>query len=77
MDMKTRFDLEQDILAIYSVREDLRTLQELVLDREEKLSEDDLSNYLMGLEHVLNLKLDRLWDTFCQTYKIDNYSENK
>jgi len=75
MDMKTRFDLEQDILAIYSVREDLRTLQELILDREEKLTEDETSNYLMGLEYTLNLKLEKLWDTFCQVHKLDNYSE--
>jgi hypothetical protein len=73
--MKNRFDLEQDILAIHSVTDDLRTLQELILDRPEPLTEDELSNYVMAIEHTLDLKLNKLWDTFCQTYKLDNYRE--
>jgi hypothetical protein len=74
--MKNRFDLEQDILALHSVKDDLATIQELILDRSEPLSEDEITNYLMAVEYTLNLKLEKLWDTFCQTYKIDNYRED-
>jgi hypothetical protein len=73
--MKNRFDLEQDILAIHSVKDDLRTLQELILDRPEPLTEDELSNHVMAIEYTLDLKLNKLWDTFCQTYKVDKYRE--
>jgi hypothetical protein len=73
--MKNRCDLEQDILALYSVKEDLKTIQELILDRKKPVSPDEMSNFLLGVEHVLNLKIERVWDTFCQVHRLDNYNE--
>jgi len=72
--MKTRFDLEQDILSVTGMTQDLDTLLWRIMDSPEgPLTEDDLANIIMGLRYTLQLRGDKLLDTFCQTYEIDNY----
>jgi hypothetical protein len=72
--MKTRFDLEQDILDVTSMTKDLDTLLWRIMDSPDgPLTEDDLANIIIGLKYTLQLRGDKLWDTFCQTYELDNY----
>jgi len=37
------------------------------------LTEDDLANIIIGLKYTLQLRGDKLWDTFCQAYELDHY----
>jgi hypothetical protein len=71
--MSDRFDLEQDILRVWDVTKDLDTANKLVLDGAEPLTEDEISNIIMGIEQTLDLRCRGLWDTFCKVYELDGY----
>jgi hypothetical protein len=60
---RDRFDLEQDIMNCWSVVEDIKELNRCMLDRR-KMTEDEISNYLLGLETIYQVKFERLFETF-------------
>lgn len=60
---RDRFDLEQDIMNCWSVVEDIKELNRCMLDRR-KMSTDEISNYLLGLETIYQVKFERLFETF-------------
>lgn len=71
---KTRFDLEQDILNVTSMTQDLDTLLWRILDSPDgPLTEDDLANIIIGLRYTLQLRGDKLWDTFTQVFELDQH----
>ena len=66
-----RFDLEQLILKNWEVVTEIKHLRELISDG--KPSQDQLENYLLGLETIYEVKFNKLWDCFeelCQHQKI-------
>ena len=72
--MKTRFDLEQDILNVTSMTQDLDTLLWRIMDSPDgPLTEDDLANIIIGLRYTLQLRGERLWDTFTQVFELDQH----
>jgi hypothetical protein len=60
---RDRFDLEQDIMNCWSVVDDIKGLSRCMLDRR-KMTEDEVSNYLLGLETIYQVKFERLFETF-------------
>jgi hypothetical protein len=60
---RNRFDLEEDIYNCWNVVSDIRELHRSMLDRRE-MSEDEISNYLLGLETIYKVKFERLQETF-------------
>jgi len=60
--MKTRFDLEQEILDCWNVTKDIDTLLEAVMEKE--LTHDKISNILLGIKELYELKFDRTFRTF-------------
>ena len=60
---RNRFDLEQDIMNCWSIVDDIKELNRCMLDRR-KLTEDEVSNYLLGLETIYQVKFERLFETF-------------
>ena len=62
--MKTRFDLEQEILDCWHVVEELNLLFETVVDREVPLTQDQMANILLGLKELYQLKFERTFTTF-------------
>ena len=77
MMMSERFDLEQEILAVWGVKEDIKRLHWMLLDCTEQMSENDLSNMLMALENIMELRCQVLWDTFCKVYELDHYRKEE
>ncbi len=62
--MIDRFDLEQQILECWNVTNDLRHVTEYVLDAPlEPNREDKISNMLLGMEELYNLKFQKLFNT--------------
>ena len=64
---KTRFDMEQEIFAVWHITDDLNVLHEAVLEKD--ISRDEISCTVMGLEHLYNLKFQRLMSTFEELIK--------
>lgn len=62
--MKTRFDLEQEILDCWHITNELNLLYEQAMDRQVPLTQDQLANMLLGLYELYNLKFERTFETF-------------
>lgn len=62
--MKTRFDLEQEILDCWHITSDLNLLTETVMEREVPLTQDQLANILLGMEQLYNLKFEKAFASF-------------
>lgn len=60
---RDRFDLESDIMNCWSVVEDIKELNRCMLDRR-AMTEDEISNYLLGLQTIYQVKFERLFETF-------------
>ena len=64
---KTRFDLEQEIMECWGVTKDIQNLYYA----SESMTEDQLLNYLLGLEQIYEVKFNKLWNTFEQCIRKD------
>lgn len=65
-----RFDLEQLILKNWEITTEIKHLRELM---ESNPTQDQIENYLLGLETIYEVKFNKLWDCFeelCQNQKI-------
>jgi uncharacterized protein YfkK (UPF0435 family) len=61
------FDLEQQIMTCWQITEDLKVLNEGVLEKD--LTTDEISNILMGLTNLYELKFQKLFEYFEQSIK--------
>jgi hypothetical protein len=62
--MKTRFDLEQEIMQVWSLTDDLQLVFAAVCDNGLAKNEDQLSNALLGLLSLHDLRCNQLFATF-------------
>ena len=62
--MTNRFDLEQDIMKAWNVVDDIRLLTEGMFDGTQPMTEDQISNILIGMEHIYELRFNKLFSTF-------------
>lgn len=65
--MSDRFDLEQQILECWKIVDDIRLLDKNVLEGKIEggsMTQDEISNYLLGLESIYELKFQQMFDTF-------------
>jgi hypothetical protein len=60
--MTDAFDLEQQIMECWRVVDDISTLNEGLLDYE--INADKVSNTLIGLKELYNLKFEKLFRTY-------------
>jgi hypothetical protein len=60
---RDRFDLEQDIMNCWGVVDDIKELSRSKMDRR-NMTEDEVNNYLLGLETIYQVKFERLFETF-------------
>jgi uncharacterized protein YfkK (UPF0435 family) len=66
--MTDRFDLEQQIMKCWNITEEIQLLNENVLENND-LSKDDISNFLLGLSTIYELKFDKLFSQFSEMVK--------
>ncbi len=66
--MSDRFDLEQQILKCWNITEEVQLLNEQVLEND-TLTKDQISNYLLGLHTIYEMKFEKLFDQFGQMVK--------
>ncbi|NBW56824.1 hypothetical protein EBR43_03375 [bacterium] len=59
-----RFDFEQQLLECWNITKDIKALCEAVCDRNPAMTEDEITNVLIGLEYLYELKFNKLWSMF-------------
>lgn len=67
--MKDRFDLEDRISKLLDIDECIEDIIYMVGDSPNKPTEDDLLNALIGLKSMLNIRYERMWNTFEELIK--------
>lgn len=72
--MKDRFDLENEITELHSFVQRLDDIGYGVAELE--LSQDDIFNALSGLSVLLKIHTEKMFDTFTQSFRLDNYRES-
>lgn len=73
-DMK-QFDLEQSIMECWNIKEDLDVLLEAVIENE-NFTKDQISNVLLGLVELYDLKFDKCFRNF-EAFLADYYEMRK
>jgi hypothetical protein len=58
------YDLEQLIMNCWSTQEDVELLYENIMNND--MSKDDISNVLLGIAKLHNLRSQKLFDTYEQ-----------
>jgi len=59
-----RFDLEQQILKCWNVTEDVDLLHRTLLDGPREMTTDEISNALLGIQTLYEMKFNELFNTF-------------
>jgi len=77
--MKDRFDLEAAIMNCWNVVDDTKLMAEIIIDTDiykglDPKHQDQLSNQLTGIGDLYELRFQKLWNTFLQINKLDDYS---
>ena len=68
--MKTRFDLEQDIMSCWNVVEDIDMVAEKYCE------DDDVCNVLLAIKHLYQLKFEKLFGTFEECVKERSFTDD-
>ena len=72
--MKDRFDLENDIMNVWAIKDQVGTMMWRFFDHPELLSEDEQMNHIMAVEYAIELNCSKLMDTFCQVFELNEYA---
>jgi hypothetical protein len=75
--MKDRFDLENDIMNVWAIKDQIQTLRWRMYDHPELLSEDEEHNQIMAVEYTLDLNCAKLMDTFLQVFELNEYASDE
>lgn len=71
--MTDRFDLEQQIMTCWSVVDDIKALNEY--QQSGSLTDEQMKDYLKGLETIYQIKFERLFDIFEQCVRRDVFKK--
>ena len=67
--MTDRFDLDERISRLLDISENIEDIIYMVGDSPNKPTEDDLLNALIGLKSTLDIRYERMWNTFEELIK--------
>lgn len=66
----------EEAISMADISRDINLFLKKYLDNPKPLSEDEVSNYLMGLEYTARLRWENLWEVFCREFRLDHYSNS-
>lgn len=69
-----RFDLEDQIMKSDNISDELEMIACAILERQ--LTEDEMSNALIGLATVHRIRTKHLFECFKNVLELDEYSPN-
>lgn len=72
--MNDKIDLEDDITSVWAVKEDLDLFLWRYADHPAAMTEDEIWNMVSGISQVLDLRCEKLWDTYCKKFELDAYA---
>ena len=75
--MKDRFDLENEIMRTTNYADDLRTITENMINDsvDGNVNVDRYCNAIEGVACLIEMHINKMFDTMSQCFKLDNYKE--
>ena len=72
--MNDKIDLEDDIQKIWTVKDDMDLLIWRYVDHPRHMTEDEVWNHLAAISSRLDLLCEKLWDSYCKKFQLDQYA---
>jgi hypothetical protein len=75
--MKTRFELEDEIMKLYAFVDNIENAVEFLAESDvDPKVMDTMSNILLGTSTMMGLHVEKMLDTVSQCFKLDQYKED-
>ena len=73
--MKDRFDLESEIMKLHDFVDHIKSAVEYLQENDiDHTVADNMSNMLIGIGTLINIHAEKMHDTMCQCFKLDEYN---
>lgn len=71
--MNNNVDLESAIMVAWQTSEDLDLLFKHHGDHPVPMTEDEVSNVLLGIKVLHEMRMEKLMDTYCRKFELNQY----
>ena len=62
--MSEAFTLEERIMSVWQTKEDIDILSRRIMDGKEKMTEDEIVNYLIGLSEIHETRCQEIFEFY-------------
>ena len=59
-----RFNLEAEIMSVWNTKDDLELITSRIMDDPDPMTEDDITNVLIGLSELHDIRCKKLFNVF-------------
>lgn len=67
-------EIEDGIMAVWGVKDIVDTFMWRYLDHPKAMTEDEVFNHLTAISTLLDMHCEKLMDTYCKVYKLNEYA---
>lgn len=71
--MNLKIDLESAIMKAWQIVDDLELFFKHHCDAERPMTKDEVSNTLLGLKQIQEMRMWELMDTYCRKFELGQY----
>ena len=72
-----RFNLEVEIMSVWNTKDDLESITSRMMDDPDPMSEDDITNVLIGLSELHDIRCKKLFNVFETMVKNNCFKSEK
>lgn len=69
--------LEDDISAIWGIKDIVSTFLWRYLDHPKHMTEDEVWNHVYAIETLIDLHCEKMMDTYCRVFKLNQYATDE
>ena len=70
-------EIEEGINAVWGVKDVINTFLWRYMDHPRPMTEDEVWNHLYSIECLLDLHCEKLMDTYCKVYELNEYASDE
>ena len=72
-----RFNLEAEIMNVWNTKDDLESITSRMMDDPDPMTEDDITNVLIGLSELHDIRCKKLFNVFESMVKADCFKSKE
>jgi hypothetical protein len=70
-------EIENGINNVWSIKEIVNTFLWRYMDHPKPMTEDEVYNHIYSIECLIDLYCEKLMDTYCKVYELDEYASDE